>query len=134
MAVLRSLEPSRPQSRRLNASTVPICHPRPEGFLASHQLSVYLERLKKLEVWSQQGGGGGRGGGGSSNSSTTREELTSTMHRKAGRKQRHCHQTFLCLGFGKNVPPTFRMSLSSSIKPLLGVANPIDSRSNQVGS
>lgn len=54
--------------------------------------------------------------------------------KQAGRKQRHCHQTFLCLGFGKNVPPTFRMSLSSSIKPLLGVANPIYSRSNQVGS
>lgn len=49
MAVLRSLEPSRPQSRSLGASTVPIWHPRPEGFLVSPQLSVYLERLKKLE-------------------------------------------------------------------------------------
>lgn len=49
MAVLRSLEPSSSQSRKLDASTVPICHPRPEGFLMSPQLSAYLERLKKLE-------------------------------------------------------------------------------------
>lgn len=49
VAVLRSLEPSSSQSRRLDASTVPICHPRPEGFLMSPQLSAYLERLKKLE-------------------------------------------------------------------------------------